>query len=66
MTHLRVAFQASSPKLSNGWLSGWPFFCAFVMRLAALLKVRIHRALQTIRASREFDGQTLAKMEITR
>eukprot|EP01040_Poterioochromonas_malhamensis_P021478 gene21478-25927_t len=26
VTHLRVALQASSPKLSNGWPSGWPFF----------------------------------------
>jgi hypothetical protein len=38
VTHLVVAFQASSPKLSNGWLSGWPFFCAFEMRRAALPK----------------------------
>jgi hypothetical protein len=25
--HIEQAFQASSPKNFQGWLSGWPFFC---------------------------------------
>ncbi|MDE1918871.1 MAG: hypothetical protein KGJ57_22990 [Sphingomonadales bacterium] len=44
---IEFAFQASSPKLSKGWSSGWAFFCPMVCTTsgAALLPTSSHYVL---------------------
>ncbi|MDE2172283.1 MAG: hypothetical protein KGJ57_23160, partial [Sphingomonadales bacterium] len=44
---MKLAFQASSPKLSKGRPSGWPFFCPMVCATsgAALLPKSSHYVL---------------------